>query len=134
MHKRLFILAFLSLGLSSMAWAQSTGHIGHGGGGGEESCVRAKISKFTPDHLATVKPGSDFSFFVSGALSPNHIHVTAKQIPITITTEDKETFLVAHGKLPPELKDTAVRIQVKVMAKYRKCDMEDGWLLKVTAN
>lgn len=132
MLKHLLPIAALSLSVCHPGWAQSTGHIGHGGSGGDEGCVKAKISHFEPEHLATVKPGADFSLFVSGALSPNHIHVTAKQLPVTITTEDKETFLVVKGKLPEELRNTTARIQVKVMAKYRKCDTEDGWLLKIS--
>ena len=125
-------VTLLALSLSNIAWAQSTGHIGHGGGGSGSSCVKAKISRYTPEHLTTVKPGSEFSFFASGSNAPDHIHVNIKQQPIDITIEDKETFYLVKGKLPEDIKNTTIRIAVSVKAKSSKCDAEGGWLLKVS--
>ena len=122
----------LALCFSNVVWAQATGHIGHGGGGVGPACVKAKISRYTPDHLATVPPGSEFSFFASGSNGPDHIHVTIKQRPIDVTLEDKETFYIVRGRLPEDIKSTAVRISVALKAKSSKCDAEGGWLLKVT--
>jgi hypothetical protein len=121
----------LLFGLTLPAYAQSTGHIGHGGGSGDESCVKARVSRQAPAHLATVAPGSEFTFAVSGALGPNHIHVSVKQQTVPVTFEDKETFLWVHGKLPAELKNTTARIAVKVMSKVKRCDAEEGWLVKI---
>lgn len=122
----------LTLAIASPAWAQSTGHIGHGGGAGGDACIRAKITRMQPAHLSSVAPGSEFSFAASGSNGPGHIHVTIKQQPIPVTIEDKETFYLVKGKLPPELKNTTVRVSVNLRAKVGKCDAEDGWLLKIT--
>lgn len=128
---------FAALCISSTGWAQSTGgHGGHGGssGGGSSNsdCIKAKISRYSPEHLATVSPGSDFSFAASGSNGPGHIHVSIKQQPIDITIEDKETFYLVKGKLPKDIKNTVVRISVMLKSKFGKCDSEGGWLLKVT--
>jgi len=125
------LAALLTLGFASSSWAQSVGHIGHGGGG-DAACIRAKISRFKPEHLATVAPGSEFSFAASGSNGPGHIHVSVKQQPIPVTIEDKETFYLVKGKLPENLKNTTVRISVNLKAKVGKCDAEDGWLLKIS--
>lgn len=122
----------LALGFGNISWAQSTGHIGHGGGSDGPSCIKAKISRYTPEHLATVAPGSEFSFAASGSNGPGHIHVSIKQQPIDVQIEDKETFYLVKGKLPEDIKNTTVRISVTLKSKVNKCDTEGGWLLKVT--
>lgn len=127
-----FLAALIVLGFSGPNWAQSTGHIGHGGGANDAACIRAKITRFKPEHLATVAPGSEFSFAASGSNGPGHIHVSIKQQPIPITFEDKETFYLVKGKLPENLHNTTVRISVNLKAKFGKCDAEDGWLVKIS--
>lgn len=126
------LLALWALSVSSAGWAQSTGHIGHGGSASGDACIRAKISRFKPEHLATVAPGSEFSFAASGSNGPGHIHVSIKQQPIQVNIEDKETFYLVKGKLPETLKHTTVRISVNLKAKVGKCDAEDGWLVKIS--
>ena len=130
-------VAFAALCICSISWAQSTGgHGGHGGGSGSgaanSDCIKAKISRYTPEHLSTVAPGSDFSFAASGSNGPGHIHVSIKQQPIDITIEDKETFYLVKGKLPKDIKNTVVRISVMLKSKFGKCDSDGGWLLKVS--
>lgn len=132
MNLKPFLAALIALGFCNPTWAQSTGHIGHGGSGGGDACIRAKISRFNPEHLATVAPGSEFSFAASGSNGPGHIHVSIKGQPVPITFEDKETFYLVKGKLPENLKNTTVRISVNLKAKVGKCDAEDGWLVKVS--
>ncbi|MBD9354634.1 hypothetical protein [Methylomonas albis] len=135
MHARFFVAALLTIGFCNPAWSQSTqGHGGHGGmGGGDDGgCLNAKISRYTPEHLATVKPGSEFSFAVSGSNGPGHIHVSIKQEPVVIQVEDKSTFYLVKGKLPDDLRNTVVRVSVKAKAKVSKCDADGGWLLKVS--
>lgn len=135
MHARLFAVALLTIGFGNPAWSQSTpSHGGHGGAGGGDGsgCLNAKISRYLPEHLATVKPGSEFSFAVSGSNGPGHIHVSIKQQPVAVQIEDKDTFYLVKGKLPEELKNTVVRISVKAKAKVSKCDADGGWLLKVS--
>jgi hypothetical protein len=134
MKKTASILSLL-LGvlLSHVSFAQGGDpHSGHSMGNTGPSCVKAKVTRFKPEHLSNVEPGAEFSFAVSGALGPEHIHVAAKQIPIAVTTEDKETFILVKGKLPNELKGEPVRLTVKVKAKVSRCDAEEGILLKVS--
>lgn len=128
--KILAALCALCFGQSS--WAQSTGHIGHGGASGGDACIRAKISRIKPEHLATVAPGAEFSFAASGSNGPGHIHVSIKQQAIPLTIEDKDTFYLVKGKLPTDIKNTTVRVSVFLKSKVGKCDAEDGWLLKVS--
>nr|WP_305888735.1 hypothetical protein [Methylomonas sp. SURF-2] len=114
---------------------QSTGgHGGHnsGGGSGAADCIKAKISRYSPEHMSTVSPGSEFSFAASGSNGPGHIHVSIKQQPIEVTLEDKESFYLVKGKLPADIKNTVVRISVSLKSKVSRCDAEGGWLLKVS--
>ena len=108
------------------------GHDGHKGGGNKSggSCKTTIIYHFTPKHLATVAPKSEFSFWVKGIKSADEVSVTAKKIPVTVIAEDKEHFFSFKGNLPDSLSKTAARIQVKVNSK--KCPAEKGWLLKIT--
>lgn len=128
--------ALIALSCCNITWAQSTGgHGGHGGGGsgsGGPDCIKAKISRNKPEHLAQVAPGSEFSFAASGSNGPGHIHVSIKNQPIDVTIDDKETFYLVKGKLPEDIKNTVVRISVTLKSKVGKCDAVDGWLLKVT--
>ncbi len=131
--KHMKILAVITtLIINHAAWAQSTGHIGHGGSGsGDDACIKAKASRFNPEHLASVAPGAEFSFAASGSNGPGHIHVSIKQKPIDITVEDKETFYWVKGKLPEDIRNTVVRISIDLKAKAPKCSEVTGWLLKV---
>lgn len=141
MQIRKLIFALIAIGFCNSLWAQAPGgggHAGHGGGGGggngggEAACFKAKISNYKPDHLTTVAPGADFSFTVSGSNGPGNIFVTIRQQPVQVSIEDKEAFYQVKGKLPPELKNETVRINVRVKAKVGKCDADGGILLKVT--
>lgn len=119
---------------AALAQAPGGGHLGHGGGNGsgDLTCIKAKISHYKPEHLATVTPGSEFSFFVSGSNGPGHIHVTIREHPVELNLEDKETFYLVKGKLPLEYKNETIRINIKVKAKIKKCDEDGGLLLKVS--
>lgn len=129
---KLILALLLMTGAQASGWAQSTGHIGHGGSGGDTGCIKAKISRMQPEHLATVAPGSEFSFAASGSNGPGHIHVSIQQQPVEITVEDKETFYLVKGNVPADIRNKAVRISVQLKAKYSKCDAEGGWLVKVS--
>ncbi|WP_333874157.1 hypothetical protein [Methylobacter sp.] len=111
-------------------------HSGHGGssgsgGGGENGCVKPQLTKFLPANLATVAPGSPFSFYAFNVEKPEQIKVTVKTIPVEVTTEDKESFYLVKGKLPAELVNTTARINIKVNAKIPRCNGENGWLVKI---
>jgi len=112
---------------------------GHGGGHssfkkgvGKNSCKATVITRTKPEHLASVSPQSEISFWVKGIdiKDAKSVEATAKKIPITLTVEEKDPFLAFKGKLPDSLKGTAARIQVSV--NYKKCPAEKGWLLKIT--
>ncbi|MGD0958227.1 MAG: hypothetical protein ABSB19_00320 [Methylomonas sp.] len=130
---KVFIAVLPALCFSGAALAQAMpSHTGHGGGSGDDACIRAKISHYTPEHLASVKPGSAFSFTVSGSNGPKHIHVSIRQEPLKVAVEDKDTFYLVKGVLPENFKNETVRISVQVKAKFSKCDTDGGLLLKVT--
>jgi len=128
---RIFLLLF-AICFYTNGWAQATGHIGHGGGAGGSDCIKAKMSRITPENMTTVTPGSTFSFAASGSKSPEHIHVSIKHQPIDVTVEDKDTFYLVTGKLPEDIKNTVVRISVNLKSKVSRCDFEGGWLVKVS--
>lgn len=110
-------------------------HSGHnmagGGGGGESGCLKPQLTKFLPANLATVAPGSAFSFYAFNVEKPEQIKVTVKTIPVEVTTEDKDSFFIVKGNLPAELVNTTARINIKVNAKIPRCNGENGWLVKI---
>lgn len=129
---KLFLAIFLLLNFS-LVHAGAGGHAGHGGGGsgGGASCIKPRLQKFTPDNLTTVVPESEFSFMAFNVQRPEEIEVTVKNIPVPVTFEDKESFLLVKGNLPASLNNTTARISIKVMSKVARCDAEGGWLLKI---
>lgn len=137
MLNRLLFSLLLTMTISNTVFAQAApNHGGHGGGGSsgsgdDSSCIRAKISRYKPEHLATVAPSSEFSFAVSGSNGPNHIHVSIRQEPVKVTVEDKDSFYLVKGNLPADLKNQTVRISVQAKAKFSKCDAEGGILLTI---
>lgn len=113
-------------------------HSGHGAtnnGGGSSgsanSCGKPNLGKFLPPHLATVSPGSEFSFLVFNIDNPEQVAVTVKNIPIEMTAEFKDPYYLLKGKIPTSLVNTAARINIKVSAKSPHCEAEAGWLLKI---
>ena len=46
------------------------GGSGGGGGGGENACLKPQLTKFLPANLATVAPGSAFSFLAFNVENP----------------------------------------------------------------
>ncbi len=127
-----FMLTFFS---TSYATEHHSGHnmAAGGGGGGEGGCLKARLTKFLPANLATVAPGSTFSFWAYNIDNPNQIKVTVKSIPAQITIEKTESYLVVKGKLPAELVNTTARINIKVNnTKAPKCGAEAGWLVNIS--
>lgn len=107
------------------------GNKGGGGGGNPGACGKPHLGKFLPAHLATVRPGAEFSFLAFNIDKPEQIAVTVKNIPVEVTAEFKDPFYLVKGNLPAELVNTAARINVKVSAKSPHCEAENGWLLKI---
>jgi hypothetical protein len=128
-----FMLSCLNISTGNTAEHHS-GHGGSktGGGGGESACAKPQLTKFAPANLSTVAPGSTFSFSAFNVSSPEQIEVTVKSIPVKLTAEDKESFYVVKGTLPAELNNIVARINIKVNAKFSRCEGENGWLVKIT--
>ena len=122
--------------LGTKAGVDTEHHSGHGamtgGGGSRSDCSKPRLERFTPAPLATVSPGSDFSFYAFNVDDPKNISVTAKKIPVDVTTEYREPFYIVKGRLPESLKNTPVRIDIKVFSKYSRCEAEKGWLIKIS--
>ncbi len=126
-----FMVSCLNAG-SGYAAEHHSGHgASSGGGGSENACLKPQLTKFLPANLATVAPGSAFSFYAFNVEKPEQIKVTVKTIPVDVTTEDKEAFFLVKGKLPAELVNTTARINIKVNAKVSRCNGENGWLVKI---
>lgn len=109
--------------------ANAAGGHGGGGGGGDKSgggCKSTVISHFVPKHLAKVDAGSEFSFWVKGILDPSTVKVTAKNIPVEVSSEEKSNFFEFKGNLPASLKSAA---RISVMVHSKKCPAKKGVLL-----
>ncbi len=128
-----FIALFFNINAANAAEHHS-GHGGGGGGGGgsENSCIKPRLDKFFPPHLETAAPGSSLSFMAFNVAKPEQISVTVKTIPVKVTIEDKESFLLVKGTLPESLNNTVARVNIKVDAGSSKCSAEDGWLVKIS--
>ncbi len=138
--KKLKLLSILAIGnlftLSvSLATEHHSGHsMGAAGGGAETmgTCLKPHVSKFLPANLATVAPGSAFSFVAFNIHKPENISVTVKKLPVELVSEFKDPYYIVKGKLPASLKNTAARINIKVSGKSSHCETENGWLVKIT--
>ena len=138
MKKSRILAIVFSVSCFAAGAAQATEHhSGHGGGangggsGGGE-CVKARLAKFLPAHLATVAPESEFSFVAYNIQKPEQVAVTVKNIPVELDAEFKDPFYLLKGKLPAALNNTMARINVKVSAKSSHCEAEYGWLVKIS--
>ncbi len=133
---RLLAIFFIVSCFNAGAGYAANHHSGHGGGssggrGSESTCLKPQLTKFIPTHLATVAPGSAFSFWALNVSNPKQIEVVVKTIPVALTTEIKDGFYWVKGNLPAELVNTVARINIKVNSKITKCDAENGWLVKI---
>ena len=134
---RLLAILFMASCFNISASYATEHHSGHGasssggGGAGENGCLKPQLTKFLPANLATVAPGSAFSFWAFNVEKPEQIKVTVKNIPVEVTAEDKEAFFLVKGNFPAELINTAARINIKVNAKVSRCNGENGWLVKI---
>lgn len=134
--KLLFSLLLTSMFATQTSWATEH-HSGHGGGsmsggGSASQCAKARIERFVPAPLATVPPGSPFSFYVFNIDKPEQVSVTIKKQEVDFTADYREPFFVMKGKIPDSLVNTHARIDVKVSAKSSHCEEQKGWLVKIT--
>jgi hypothetical protein len=131
------ILALAALFAISLLDAQAASH--HGGHRGRPAmggatCIRPQLSKMQPAHLATVTPGSEFSFVISNIDDPGLISVKVKQQAVDVKTEFKDPNYIVKGKIPASLHNTAARVDVKIDSAISSCRAEDGWLVKISEN
>jgi len=135
---RLFAILFSVCCLAAGAAQATEHHSGHGaganagGGSGGGECVKARLAKFLPAHLATVAPESQFSFVAYNIQKAEQVAVTVKNIPVELDAEFKDPYYLMKGKLPAALNNTMARINIKVSAKSSHCEAENGWLVKIT--
>ncbi|SJM90080.1 hypothetical protein [Crenothrix polyspora] len=125
----LFAITLTLFGINTVMAAEQSGH---GGAYGGKSCVRAHLANKLPAHLATVAPGSAFSFAVFDIDSAQQIAVTVKQKPVEIASEYRAPTFFVTGKIPDEFRNTVVRVTVKINSQYPACRLEEGWLVKIS--
>ena len=131
MKKIILIALFAASFFNSHIVLAAMDHGRHGSKAGTSTaCKSFGVAHMKPKHLADVLPESEFSFWVKGVKNPSEVKVTVKNIPVTMTSEDKKSFFLFKGKLPKELVGTAARIEVEVL--LRKCPSKKGWLVKIS--
>jgi hypothetical protein len=108
------------------------GHRGASRGAASGNCLRPRFEKFLPPNMATVAPGSEFSFRATNVEKPEQLEVTAKKLPVKVNLEFKEPYYVVTGNLPDGLRNTVARITIKLNAKTSACEAETGWLVKIS--
>lgn len=135
MTKLLLTLLWIAAAFTVAEVNAAQHHGGHGSKGsraaGGGNCLKPKLEKFLPPNMASVAPGTEFSF-VAFLEKPEQLEVTAKKLPVEVNAEFKDPFYVITGKLPDSLRNTVARINIKVNAKSNACETENGWLVKIT--
>jgi hypothetical protein len=114
------------------ATSHHSGHIGGARSAGDNNCTKPRMEKFLPPNMATVAPGSEFSFAVFNMDKSDQIVVTVKKLPVEVITEFKAPFYWVTGKLPDSLRNTVARINAKINKKTNSCEAENGWLVKIS--
>ena len=134
MKKILILAALFAVSLpNAQAASHHSGHrAGRAASTWDTTCLHPRLDKVQPAHLATVAPGSAFSFLIYNIEDPKHVSVEVKRQPVDVTFELKDTFYLVKGKLPSTLSNTAARIDIKINAKASACRAADGWLIKIS--
>jgi hypothetical protein len=130
----ILLISGLSHGGMSFAAEHHSGHsmVPGSAGGSATTCVKPHVSKFFPANMASVAPGSVFSFVAFNLHDPKDISVTVKKIPVEVSAELKSPFYNVRGTLPESLKNTVARIHIKITGKSAHCETENGWLVRIT--
>ncbi len=103
----------------------------------KELCFPPKFKTFSPPEktpttpVPEVDPESKISFTVSGSADMESISAVAKNIPLQLNIEDKQSFYKVSANLPAELSGKFARIHLKATAMKGACDNKDGWLIKI---
>jgi hypothetical protein len=115
----------------------STQAFAYDAGDTKERCFPPKFKSFSPPEktpntpVPEVDPGSEISFTVSGSADIESISAVAKDIPLQLNIEDKQSFYKVSANLPTELNGKFARIHLKATAMKGECDKQDGWLIKI---
>lgn len=138
MNKSKFLALLLVTFNFSIAHA-AMDHSGHGGNSSNSNsrnssiaCEKPVLSKQSPAKMETTTPNAEFSFRITNVEQASQIVVTVKNIPVVISAKLTQPFFTVTGKLPDSLHDTIARINVRAEGKAPRCDIEDGWLIKIS--
>ena len=94
----------------------------------KKACTKPTFTLFTPIHLASVEPQSEFSFLASALTNPETIEVSVKKQPVDVViTKTNKSYSVV-GTLPDSLQGTFARVNIKATG-TNNCVGSDGWLL-----
>ena len=102
----------------------------YGSSSSKKACAKPKLSQFSPIHLATVLPQSQFSFLASALSNPETIVVSVKKQLVDVEIKKINKGYSVQGVLPASLKNTYARVDIKVTG-TNNCIANDGWLLKI---
>lgn len=103
----------------------------------DKDCKSPKFTDFVPPEkkidtpVPEVEPESEIEFRVSGFADPTTITATAKDQPLKLNIEDKNSFYQASAILPAVLNGKYARINLQAKAQSGPCDTKDGWLIKI---
>lgn len=102
----------------------------YGSSSSKKACKKPTFKNFTPAHLATVEPNTEFSFLASGLTNPDTINVTIKKQTVDVEIKKINNAFLVTGTLPESLHNTYARVVINATG-TNKCKGNDGWLLNI---
>lgn len=108
----------------------STNVLAYGTSSSKKACAKPTFTQFTPAHLASVEPQSEFSFLASALTNPETMKVSVKKQPVDVVINKINRGYSVVGKLPESLQGTFARVNIKATG-TNNCVGNDGWLLKI---
>lgn len=85
---------------------------------------------YSAENKTEVAPESELVFTISNWIAPETIRVTAKDIPLELDVENKNSFFRVSAKLPASLNGKFARINARADA-VLGCKGAEGWLIKI---
>ena len=85
---------------------------------------------YSAENKTEVAPESELVFTISNWIAPDTIRVTAKDIPLELDVENKNSFFRVSAKLPASLNGKFARINARADA-VLGCKGAEGWLIKI---
>lgn len=108
----------------------NTDVLAYGSSSSKKACTKPTFAQFTPVHLTSVEPQSEFSFLASTLTNPETIEVSVKKQPVDVVINKANKGYSVVGTLPESLQGTFARVSIKAVG-TNKCVGNDGWLLKI---